>query len=211
MGSVEAFSFPVFDASSPVIRAGDLARVAGDALAIARAEAAQIRAAALEAGRSEGYAAGLAEAQAGLEPVRAALQSALQKLHGAHDDFVGLAERHAVELALAIARKVIGAELAVRPELVAEVATGALRRAAERDYVVLLVNPDDLQLVRDAAGDLSGALGGIRRLEIAPERRVHRGGCLVQTAEGEIDAGIEAQLEKAREVLTGSIRPAADA
>jgi len=208
---IQAFAFPHLESTGPVIRAGDLAQAVGDVLASARGEAEQIRAAAAEEGRAAGYAAGLAEAHARLEPARTALEAAATGLVAMREEFLALAETRAVELALAIALKVIGVELAVRPELVVEVATGALRRAAERDHVVLLVNPEDIELVREAAADLSGALGMIRRLEIAPERRVDRGGCLVQTAEGEIDAGIETQLEKAREVLLGSLQQSADA
>ena len=211
MDDIQAFAFPHLESTGPVIRAGDLAQAVGDRLASARAEAEQIRAAAAEGGHAAGYAAGLAEAHDRLEPARTALEAAATGLVATREEFLALAETRAVELALAIARKVIGVELAVRPELVVEVATGALRRAAERDHVVLLVNPDDIELVREAAADLSGALGMIRRLEIAPERRVDRGGCLVQTAEGEIDAGIETQLEKAREVLLGSLQQSADA
>lgn len=208
---IEAFAFPVLDASGPVIRAGDLAQAAGDALALARAEAEQIRAQAHDQGKVEGWQAGMAEAQAALAPARLALESAVAAIEAAHDEFLLLAEARAVDLALALAEKVLGAQLEARPELVVEVATGALRRAAERDHVVLLVHPDDLDLVRAVAGDLSGTMGGIRRFEIVPERRVARGGCLVQTVEGEIDAGVLAQLEKAREILTAGLREAADA
>lgn len=208
---MDDFAFPVLESTGPVIRAGDLAQAAGDALALARAEAEQIRAQAHDEGKVEGWNAGMAEAQAALAPARLALEAAIAGVEAAHDEFLLLAEARAVDLALALAEKVIGAALEVRPELVVEIATGALRRAAERDHVVLLVNPDDLDLVRAAAGDLSGTMGGIRRFEIVPERRVLRGGCLVQTAEGEIDAGVQTQLEKAREILSAGLREAADA
>lgn len=210
--TLEAFAFPVLEGTGgPLIRAGDLAQATGDVLALARAEAEQIRAAAAAEGREAGYAAGLAEAHSAVGPACTALDAAARGIIAAHEEFVSLAEAHAVELALALAEKVIGVTLELRPELVVEIATGALRRAAERDHVVLLVNPDDLQLVRDASGDLSATLGGIRRFEIVPERRVVRGGCLVQTAEGEIDATVLTQLDRAREVLTAALQPAPDA
>lgn len=208
---MDDFAFPVLESNGPVIRAGDLAHAAADALALARAEADQIRATARDEGHAEGWAAGMAQADQALAPARAALLQAASAINAAHEEFLLLAEARAVDLALAIAEKVIGASLEVRPELVVEVATGALRRAAERDHVVLLVNPDDLQLVRAEAETLSAAMGGIRRFEIVPERRVLRGGCQVQIAEGEIDAGVASQLEKAREVLTQGLREGADA
>lgn len=209
---MEAFTFPLLAATAgPLIRAGDLAQATGDVLALARAEAEQIRAAAAAEGREAGYAAGFAEAHSALEPARASLEAAAHGIVAAHEEFISLAEARAVELALTLAEKVIGVALELRPELVVEIATGALRRAAERDHVVLLVNPDDLELVRDAAGELSAALGGIRRFEIVPERRIVRGGCLVQTAEGEIDATVLTQLDRARDVLTAALQPVPDA
>ena len=211
MEDVAAFTFPVLDSDGPLIRAGDLANAAGDALALARAEAEQIRAAAHDEGHAAGHAAGMAAAQAQVASLIAALEAAALHIDAIHDDFLRIAEARAVDLSLALAEKVIGAVLDVRPELVVEVATGALRRAAERDHVVVLVNPDDLAVVRDSAPELSAALGGIRRLEIVPERGVVRGGCLVQTAEGEIDATLQVQLDRAREVLTAGLRQAADA
>lgn len=204
---METFAFPVLEASAPRIRAGELAQVAGDALALARAEAEQIRLEAAEQGRAEG----LAQAHLLVEPACTLLAAAARELTGVHEEFLRLAETRAVELALAIAEKIVGASLEVRPELVLELATGALRAAGERDHVVLLVNPDDLELLREAAGDLSAALGGIQRLEIVPERRIARGGCIVQTAAGEIDATVQTQLARAQEVLTASLRQTPDA
>ena len=65
----------------------------------------------------------------------------------------------------------------------------------------MLVNPDDLELVRETAGTLLAELGGMEHLEIQSDRRVPRGGTVVRTAEGEVDATIETKLARAREVL----------
>jgi flagellar assembly protein FliH len=78
---------------------------------------------------------------------------------------------------------------------------GALRRLVERDRVLILVNPDDLEIVRDHASRLVGELGGIEHCEVQAERRVRPGGAIVRTAEGEVDATLETKLARAREVL----------
>jgi flagellar biosynthesis/type III secretory pathway protein FliH len=106
----------------------------------------------------------------------------------------------------------VAAELETRPELVLEVVSGALRRATERDRLVVEVSPQDFPLVRDAADDLAGRLGGIQRLEVVAERRVERGGCIVRTPEGEIDGRISEQMERLAEVFDAARRkPTADA
>src|SRR6478672_10946331 len=49
--------------------------------------------------------------------------------------------------------------------------TGALRRTTVRDHLVLEVNPDDFELVRDAADGVAARIGGIRRMDVVAERR----------------------------------------
>jgi flagellar assembly protein FliH len=57
----------------------------------------------------------------------------------------------------------------------------------------VLVNPDDLELVRDAMGGVVSALGGIEHCEVQAERRVGRGGAVVRTPDGDVDARVESQ------------------
>ena len=97
------------------------------------------------------------------------------------------------------------ASVAAQPELVVEVVRGALRGIIERARVTVLVNPDDLELVRDAAIGLQAALGGIEHLEVQAERRVGRGGAVVRHPEGEVDASLETKLERARELVEAQL------
>ena len=84
--------------------------------------------------------------------------------------------------------KVVGGALSVEPERVVEAVSGALRGIVERERVTVLVNPDDLEIVREAMDGLKASLGGIDHCVVEAERRVGRGGCLVRTPVGDIDA-----------------------
>jgi flagellar assembly protein FliH len=112
-------------------------------------------------------------------------------------------EEEAVALAFALAEKVVAGAIEASPEHVVDVVRGALRRLVERDHVHVLVHPDDLDHVRAATEELVRTLGGIAVLDVQAERRVGRGGALVRTGQGEIDARVETQLERAREVVAG--------
>ena len=149
----------------------------------------------------EGFAAGVAQAQAQLEGPASAMAAAASQLQAMRGDAAASVEPAAVELALRIAEQALGAWLVVDRALVVEVVRGALRRLVERDRVLILVNPDDLEVVRDHATRLVGELGGIEHCEVQAERRVRPGGAIVRTAEGEVDATIETKLARAREVL----------
>jgi flagellar assembly protein FliH len=170
---------------------------AGEAVAAAHAEAAAIR----ERARAEGYAAGLEEARDRMAPAAEALAVAAREVAQLRADAADAAEPAAVELALRIAEQAVGAAIAVEPERVLDVVRGALRRLLERERLLVLVNPDDLEMVREGMASLVAELGGIEHVEVQAERRVMRGGAVVRTAEGDVDADLPTKLQRAREVL----------
>jgi flagellar biosynthesis/type III secretory pathway protein FliH len=122
----------------------------------------------------------------------------VRDLQGAAADMV---ERDAVMLAMEIAEKVVAGAIAVEPERVMDVVRGALRAIVERERIVILVNPEDLAIMREGLDELAGSLGGIEHVEVQEERRVKRGGAVVRTSVGEIDANITTKLERAREAV----------
>lgn len=174
-------------------------------LADAKAEAARIR----EAARAEGYAEGLA---LGREDGHTEVAAAAEALTVALADAATLRERLAAEteqdavaLALTLAAKVLAGALEVQPERVLDAVRGALRRVAERRHITVLVDPADLELVGAAIGELQSQAGGIEHCEVQADRRVGRGGAIVRTVECEVDATVQTQLERAREVVQAEL------
>jgi len=203
----DTFAFPALEGRFVAAAGGTAAERAGALLAEAERRAAELEREAAERGHARGYADGCAEAAERVEQAVIALELACSSLAAQTDERVEAIEHRAAELALALAEKILAVSLELDPGLVASLAAGALRGLTERDHVVVEVNPDDLELVRAAREGLVERLGGFTRVEIVPERRVPRGGVVVQTAEGEVDARPEAQIERAadivRDVLSG--------
>jgi len=189
----------VVSGATPVERAAEIVQQA-------HAEARRIHAEAEAQGRAEGEAAGLAEARERLADVEAALQETVAGLMAANEQIASRAEERAVELALGLATKILGVALETDPALVLEIVRGTLRRMADRDGIVVEVSPADHELVAAAMAEIVDELGGVHRFEVLAERRVERGGCIVRTAEGEVDAQISIQLEEAGEILRQSVR-----
>ncbi len=167
----------------------------------ATAEAERIR----ELARAEGHAEGLAQGlEAGLAEVQlaaAALHAALAELNSQTEELTRAVEHDAVELALALAAKLLAGSLDVQPERVLDVVSGALRRIADRRRIVIVVDPDDLEAVSAVVGELTVKAGGIELCEVHADRRVGRGGAIVRTVETEVDVTVQTQLERAREVI----------
>jgi flagellar assembly protein FliH len=186
--------------------AKDAQSIAEEVLAQARAEADDIRHQARQEGHHEGFAAGMAAASEELAPAVSALAQAHAEIQERRDELVDMVEERAVQLALQIAEKVVAGTLEVQPERVVDVVRGALRCLVDRERVTVQVNTLDLELVRDSIGSLSGTLGGIEHFEVQEDRRVPRGGAVVLSASGEVDATIETKLERAREALEAELR-----
>lgn len=177
------------------------------AISAARAEADAIR----EAARAEGHAEGLAAAQDELQAASGALTAALAGLEEEREALAARTESAAVELAFAIAEQMLCAALEVQPERVVDVVRGALRRLVERERVTVLVHPEDLELVRAAAPELVAELGGIEHCEVQAERRVTRGGAVVRTGEGEVDATLSTKLALVRDAVAAELAGESDA
>jgi flagellar assembly protein FliH len=62
-----------------------------------------------------------------------------------------------------------------------------------------------LELVSDCVEQLQSELGGIEHLGVQADRRVARGGAIARTDSGEIDAGIDTQLARAREIIAAAL------
>jgi flagellar assembly protein FliH len=197
------FSFEALEA--PVIIASAAPDAGPDAVlaAVARAEA---EADALRAvAREEGLREGREEALAALTPALEALNQAVEAMQLEQFARAERLEAHAVDLALFLAEKVVHGAVAVEPGRVVEAVRGALRGIVERERVTVLVHPDDLELVRDAMDDVRASLGGIEHCEVQAERRVSRGGAIVRTPDGDVDARVETKLVRAREVVEASL------
>lgn len=137
-----------------------------------------------EGAREQGYAEGLAK-----------WNQILIVAQKARDEFLEKNEPCLVQLAIQVARKIIGEELRSAPDQVVLVAREALRSARRGRNLVLQVHPDDEDAVRRQISILHASLGGPREIEVVSSAAVARGGCMIESDIGIIDAQLETQLE----------------
>ena len=157
-------------------------------------EAADVR----EAARAQGHAAGLEEGRragqsdcARVKDLLASLGSELESLDFRIADLV-------LELALDVAHQVVAGELSVRPERILEVVNLALKQLTETTQEArLLLHPEDAALVRP---QLEGVLDR-NRLRIVEDVRIERGGCLIETPLGDVDATLSTRWRQVVQVL----------
>jgi flagellar assembly protein FliH len=175
----------------------ELAASAGQAApteADPQAELAALRAAA----RAEGYAEGLAAGRVEGEQACGRMKQLAESFSSTLDNLDFRLADMVLELALDVARQVVAGELAARPERILDVVNMALKQMAETSREArLLLNPDDAALVRPHLDQVLDK----NRLRIVEDVRIVRGGCLIETSQGDLDATLPARWRQVVQVL----------
>ncbi|HEY0615477.1 MAG TPA: FliH/SctL family protein [Candidatus Elarobacter sp.] len=151
-------------------------------------------------GHDEGFQAGRDAADREMNDMLVTMRGILEMARAERHKLIEDAEPELVRLALGIAERVLHQQVALDRGVVVEMAKGAIARLIERDTVTVRVHPADLERMREHRDELI-AIGDIRSLRIVEDQRVDRGGVVVDTDAGTIDARIATQLEEARKIL----------
>ncbi|HQS81871.1 MAG TPA: flagellar assembly protein FliH [Thiobacillus sp.] len=160
----------------------------------AEAELARLR----DAARAEGYAEGLAAGRVEGEQACGRMKQLVESFGTTLDNFDFRLADMVLELSLDVARQVVAGELAVRPERILDVVNLALKQMAETSREArLLLNPDDAALVRPHLDQVLDK----NRLRIVEDVRIVRGGCLIETAQGDLDATLPGRWRQVVQVL----------
>ncbi len=154
-------------------------------------------------GLREGEQRGIEQGRKDVEPIITNLSQALEELEKVKVEIYSYAEKAAVRLAIALAEKIIQQEIRSDPSIVIRMAESVLRGIKDRQSITLRLNPHDAQSLRSLGYDLEGIFNGGRKFSLLEDPSVERGGFVVQTESGELDARITQQLETAKELLLG--------
>lgn len=108
-----------------------------------------------------------------------------------------------VALALEIAGKLV-ADLPISTEMVEAAVREALTHVEQKGSITVLLNPMDYELLQQANSPVLLSDVGGERLKFESAAKVSRGGCLVQTKFGVVDARRETKFEALKTSLESS-------
>lgn len=111
------------------------------------------------------------------------------------------AEEQMIGLAAQMAKKILEEELALHPERIRLVARKVLRRASWAERVRIRAHPEDVAELEEARADLMAVVAQIKELSVVADPEVPRGGCVLETDAGEVDARLGPQIEAMRKAL----------
>ncbi|HVC21713.1 MAG TPA: FliH/SctL family protein [Vicinamibacterales bacterium] len=150
-------------------------------------------------GHAAGEQAGLEAGSTRADAMLRRLGRTLEEIDGLRAQIIAQTERQMVQIALAVAKRILHREVSIDQDLVVAIARVALDRLGETANATIRLNPDDCA----ALATRRGAEWAGSRVTVVPDAGVSRGGCRVESEFGFIDAGVDAQFEQLVHGLLG--------
>ncbi|MBN2619075.1 MAG: flagellar assembly protein FliH [Spirochaetales bacterium] len=143
-------------------------------------------------GKEEGFQSGHQEVERLVDRVHKILNAAIDKRR----DIIMEAENQMVELVLLISKKVVKVISEEQKNVVLSNVVQALRKMKSRGEVEIKVNLADVQLTTDHIKDFMEMIESVSAITVLEDSTIEKGGCIIETNLGRIDARISSQLRE---------------
>ena len=164
---------------------------------------AEIERQAFTTGYRQGEKAGLEAGAKRSEAMLRRVSETLEALAALRADMIRQTEHQMLQLALAIAKRVLRREVALDPDLTAAMARVALDRLGDTPTAKIRLHPEDYAVTVERS-DVPLAS---EHVSVVADAAVNRGSCLIESDFGFIEAGVEAQFEEVATALLGEGEP----
>lgn len=166
--------------------------------AVSAIERATIERDAFQQGFAQGERAGAEAAAARSEAVLQRLKQTLAELQSLRAEMIHKTERQVVQLAIAMARRIVHREISLDRELLSAMARVALDRLGESASATIRLHPEDFAVTNGAQAPSDGVV------QVVADPMVRRGGCMVHSEFGLIDVSADAQIQELATALLGN-------
>ena len=147
----------------------------------------------------EGYHQGRKQALALEKEVQQPLAEILSKTKACVEQHQAQArarcEEDIVQLSVALARALIQHEIARTPELTTVIVRKAALMAAGQERIKIRSHPSDVEIVRTVLKEVIPDVEACNTIQITPDASLDKGGCLIETNFGVIDARLGQQVD----------------
>lgn len=172
----------------------------GEAIAIvakAEKEGKKVKKEIKEKAREEG----LKEAEVEIEKRLSLLDELLERLAFTQELCHQQNKDEMVKLALTCARRLINREITLDQSVIDDCVREVLSESNVQGSVTLLLNSDDLELIDKQRSQLLSDFPQIHDLKIEVGESIERGGCVLESSMGRIDASLRSKFEELNRLL----------
>ncbi len=145
-----------------------------------------------EDGWEEGFSRGEEEVNRLVSRLNRILSSTIQK----RNEVLEEAEKQIVDIIVAIARKVVKTVTESHKNIIVEQVYDAIGKLKGRAEITIRINVEDLMMTTKHKKDFIQMIEGVENVKILEDNSIERGGCIITTDFGSVDARISSQLSE---------------
>ena len=160
-----------------------------------------------DAGYNEGFKKGEDAAKLEFSPFLETIHELIADLTVFRKNMYDKGEREMVEMVVSLAKKVIHFEFSTRDDAVQEMIRLAVQSVLDRESMVIKINPADKGYAESFRPELHHLFSEIKNITFEAHSGVERGGCVVETNFGVVDARIDKLGEQMDRILNLSPPP----
>lgn len=160
----------------------------------ANVEKENIKATAHQDGYKEGHEQGFVEGQNEVNRLVERVHKIVESVMVRREEILCETEQQIVELVLLMTRKVVKIISENQKTVVLSNVLAALKKIRTRGNITLRVNTEDLKLTTAHVDEFIKRIENVNGISVIEDSSVDRGGCIVETDFGAIDARISSQL-----------------
>ena len=161
-------------------------------------------------GYQDGYQIGI---EKGKEEIVQNGIAIIEKIEKIHEDMLDQKaaifeenEEELIELSFQLAQKIVKKEIKCDKDIIRKNLTEALKKVPISKNLTIIVNWEDLEYIKEIKNQLFAEIHGVEKIDILENKNIERGGCVLETSMGTIDATINSQLEIVYEKLMQSVQ-----
>jgi len=147
-------------------------------------------------GYKKGQEAGFREGNLEAQRLTDRLHTIIERMMDKRQEILAETEQQIVDLVLLMTRKIVKVISENQRNVVVSNVVQALRKVKGRGEVIIRVNLNDVAMTTQHIKDFLSAAENIKNITVVEDSTVDRGGCLIETDFGSIDAKIVSQLNE---------------
>jgi flagellar assembly protein FliH len=154
-----------------------------------------------DTGFEEGFKKGKEAAKEEFSPVLKTSQQLVEELSGFRKEMYDKVEREMIKMVISLTKKVIQFEFSTREDAVQDMIRLAVQSVLDRESMVIKIHPTDKEYAESFRPELHHMFSEIKNITFVAHSGIERGGCVVETNFGVIDARIEKLEEQIDRIL----------
>lgn len=147
-------------------------------------------------GFKKGQEAGFKEGNLEAQRLTDRLHTIIERMMDKRQEILAETEQQIVELVLLMTRKIVKVISENQRNIVVSNVVQALRKVKGRGEVIIRVNLNDVAMTTQHIKDFLSAAENIKNITVVEDSTIDRGGCVIETDFGAIDAKIVSQLNE---------------